>query len=81
MHPLRYILGGTPEENGVAFGALLDGEKSAYRDAVLLNTAAALMVADVVSDLKSGVEIAAESIDSGKARAKITALAKATQAA
>lgn len=80
-HPFDSILGGTPEENGRAFAALLDGEASAYRDAVLLNAAAALVVADKAGDLKTGVELAAQSIDSGAAKGKITALAQATQAA
>lgn len=80
-HPFEAILGGTPEENGRAFAALLDGEASAYRDAVLLNAAAALVVADKAPDLKIGVELAAQSIDSGAAKGKITALAQATQAA
>lgn len=80
-HPFESILGGTPEENGHAFAALLDGEPSAYRDAVLLNAAAALVVAEKAGDLKTGVELAAQSIDSGAAKAKITALAQATQAA
>ena len=78
-HPFEAILGGTPEENGRAFAALLDGEASAYRDAVLLNAAAALVVADKAPDLKAGVELAAQSIDSGAAKGKITALAQATQ--
>ncbi|MDA7429040.1 anthranilate phosphoribosyltransferase [Primorskyibacter aestuariivivens] len=81
VHPFRDILGGTPEENGKAFAGLLAGEPSAYRDAVLLNSAAALLVAGKADDLKSGVELAAESIDSGAAKAKIDALAKATQGA
>jgi len=79
VHPLSAILGGTPEENGVAFRALLDGEASAYRDAVLLNAAAALLVADKVSDLKDGVAMAAEAIDSGAAKAKVEGLARVTQ--
>jgi len=78
VHPFEAIVGGTPEENGVAFGALLDGEKGAYRDAVLLNAAAALVIAEKASDLKTGVEIARDSIDSGSARAKVTGLAAAT---
>lgn len=81
VHPLASILGGEPAENAVAFRALLDGAPSAYRDAVLFNAAAALIVADKVSDLKSGVEMAAESIDSGAAKAKIEALAALTSAA
>ncbi|MHC0053022.1 anthranilate phosphoribosyltransferase [Actibacterium sp. D379-3] len=78
VHPFEAILGGTPEENGHAFRALLDGAKSAYRDAVLLNAAAALVVADKVTTLPEGVEMASESIDSGAALAKIRGLAKIT---
>ncbi len=81
VHPFDEIVGGTPEENSVAFRALLDGEHSAYRDAVLLNSAAALVVADAASDLREGVMMAAESIDSGKAKEKIAALARITQEA
>lgn len=79
VHPFEDILGGTPEENGKAFAALLDGTKSAYRDAVLLNAAAALVVAEKASDLRDGVDMARESIDSGAAKQKITALARITQ--
>ena len=81
VHPFEDILGGTPKENARAFRALLDGQPSAYRDAVLLNAAAALTVADAASDLREGVEMAADSIDSGNARAKIDILARITQAA
>ncbi|MFT7595299.1 MAG: anthranilate phosphoribosyltransferase [Paracoccaceae bacterium] len=79
VHPFEDILGGTPQDNAVAFRALLDGVPSAYRDAVLLNAAAALVVADAAADLRTGVEMAAHSIDSGAARNKITALAHITQ--
>lgn len=81
VHPFEDIIGGTPAENAVAFRALLDGASGAYRDAVLLNAAAALLIADAASDLKTGVEMARASIDSGAAKAKIEALAKATQEA
>jgi len=81
VHPLRDILGGSPEENGRAFAALLEGAPSAYRDAVLLNAACALVVADHASDLRAGVEMARDSIDSGKAKAKLTALARLTSQA
>ena len=81
VHPFEAILGGTPEENGKAFRALLDGAPGAYRDAVLLNAAAALVVADAVGDLREGVEKARESIDSGKALAAIQGLAAVTSAA
>ena len=77
-HPFEAIVGGTPAENAAAFRALLDGAPGAYRDAVLLNAAAALMVADRVTDLADGVAMARASIDSGAAKAKITALARIT---
>ena len=80
VHPFEAILGGTPAENAAAFRALLDGEKGAYRDAVLFNTAAALMVADRATNLKEGVEMARASIDSGAAKSKIAALARLTHA-
>ncbi|WP_136442279.1 anthranilate phosphoribosyltransferase [Pacificoceanicola onchidii] len=78
VHPFEAILGGTPEENGKAFRALLDGAQNAYRDAVLLNAAAALCIARKASTLREGAEMARESIDSGAALSKVTALAKAT---
>ncbi|WP_299353264.1 anthranilate phosphoribosyltransferase [uncultured Shimia sp.] len=81
VHPFEEIMGGSPEDNAVAFRALLDGAQNAYRDAVLLNSAAALVVADAAENLVEGVEKARESIDSGAAKAKIEALAKATSAA
>ena len=81
VHPFEAILGGTPAENATAFSALLDGAPGAYRDAVLLNAAAALVVADKAADLKQGVEMARHSIDSGAAKAKLHALAAATTAA
>ncbi|WP_151720748.1 anthranilate phosphoribosyltransferase [Gemmobacter serpentinus] len=73
-HPFEAIVGGTPAENGAAFRRLLEGETGAYRDAVLLNAAAALVVADRAASLPEGVEIARESIDSGAALAKVEAL-------
>lgn len=79
VHPFRDILGGTPAENAVAFRALLDGHQSAYRDAVLLNAAAALIVADKVKTLPEGVEMARESIDSGAAKTCLKKLAQITQ--
>ncbi len=62
------LKGADPAYNAGRLRALLDGVKDPYRDVVLLNTAAALIVSDRAEDLKSGVRIAAEAIDSGKAR-------------
>jgi anthranilate phosphoribosyltransferase len=81
VHSFEAILGGTPEENGRAFRALLAGDPSAYRDAVLLNAAAALLIAGRATTLPEGVEIARESLDSGRAREKVEALARVTSAA
>jgi anthranilate phosphoribosyltransferase len=80
VHPFEAIIGGTPAENAREFKALLEGKRSAYRDAVLLNAAAALVVADAAPDLKAGVEKAAQSIDSGAAAEKLTAVVRITQA-
>ena len=81
QHAFEDIIGGTPEENAKALRALLDGETGAYRDAVLLNAAAALVVADAATDLRQGVEMARASIDSGAARDKVAGLTAMTQAA
>lgn len=75
-HPFEAVRGGTPEENGRAFRGLLDGAPGGYRDAVLLNAAAALVVAGRVASLREGVAMARESIDSGAARAKVEGLAR-----
>lgn len=79
-HPFAAVLGGTPAENARALRGLLDGAPSAYRDAVLLNAAAALIVAGRAETLTDGVALAAESIDGGAARAKVAALAAVTNA-
>ena len=81
VHPFEAILGGSPEDNGKAFSALLEGTPSAYRDAVLLNSAAALVIAGTANTLIEGVELARASIDSGAAKDKVTALAALTSAA
>ncbi|MEM7295616.1 MAG: anthranilate phosphoribosyltransferase [Pseudomonadota bacterium] len=81
VHPFEAIRGGTPEENAQAFAALLSGAASAYRDAVLLNSAAALYIAGRVANLREGVESAAESIDSGRAKSALETLARITQEA
>ncbi|WP_298803231.1 anthranilate phosphoribosyltransferase [uncultured Lentibacter sp.] len=78
VHPFEDIIGGTPAENATAFRALLAGEASAYRDAVLLNAAAALHVAGKADTLTTGVAMARDSIDSGRAAEKVAALAKLT---
>jgi anthranilate phosphoribosyltransferase len=68
-HPAIAIRGGDPAFNAAALRALLMGETGGYRDAVLMNAAAALIVAGEVEDWHSGVEEAAEAIDKGLAKA------------
>ena len=61
------LKGGTPEENAEAIGKLLGGETGPFRDTVLLNAAAGLLVAGRVDNLRAGAELAARSIDEGAA--------------
>lgn len=68
-HPLAALRGGDARENAAALRRLLQGERGAYRDAVLLNAAAALVVAGEAADLRGGAEEAAETIDKGLANA------------
>ncbi|MDQ4419975.1 anthranilate phosphoribosyltransferase [Sphingobium sp. DEHP117] len=68
-HPLSDIRGGDAAFNAAALRRLLEGEQGAYRDAVLLNAAAALIVAGEAEDGEEAVEEAAEAIDKGLANA------------
>lgn len=77
-HPFDAIVGGEPAYNAKAFRALLDGETGAYRDAVLLNAAASLLIAGKAADLREGAALAAEAIDRGDAKARLTRLAEVT---
>ena len=69
------LTGGSPADNAQALKRLLDGEKGAYRDIVCLNAAAAFLVAEKVETLRHGVELAAQVIDDGRARATLDKLA------
>lgn len=68
-HPPEALKGGDAAFNAAALRRLLRGETGAYRDAVLLNAAAALIVADHISSWHEGVEEAAEALDKGLANA------------
>ncbi|MBC6980777.1 anthranilate phosphoribosyltransferase [Caulobacter sp. 17J80-11] len=78
--PIEAIRGGDPAVNAQALRELLDGRTGPYRDVVLLNTAAALLVADIAEDLRHGVELAAASIDEGRARTALDKLIETTNA-
>ena len=68
------LKGGDPAYNAAAIHKVLAGEKNAFRDIVVLNSAAALMVAGKAKDLKQGAALAAASIDGGKAAAALATL-------
>jgi anthranilate phosphoribosyltransferase len=63
--PAEALKGGEPAENAAALLALLEGAPGAYRDCVLLNAAAALIVAGLAQTLPEGVALAARSVDTG----------------
>jgi anthranilate phosphoribosyltransferase len=68
------LLGGDAEENAAALWSLLEGTPGAYRDIVVINSAAALIVAGRAKDLAQGARQAEESIDSGSARRALEAM-------
>ena len=68
-YPADAIRGGDAAYNASALRRMLMGEQGAYRDTVLLNSAAALLVADEVTTIQDGIEEAAEAIDKGLANA------------
>jgi anthranilate phosphoribosyltransferase len=76
--PISAIVGGDPEFNAAALLALLDGARGAYRDTVLLNAAAALIVAGRTTSLRDGVALAQTALDSGAARAALETLKRET---
>ncbi len=68
------LKGGDAQANAKALSAVLAGETGPYRDIVIANSAAALIVAGKAGLLSDAVEIARASIDEGKARAALEAL-------
>lgn len=74
--PVETILGGSVQDNAQALLGVLKGASSPYRDIVLLNSAAALMVADKVTSLSEGVVMAQEAIISGKALTTLRTLSQ-----
>lgn len=73
---LDKLRGGQPEENAGALTALLAGERSEYRDIVLLNSGAALMIAGLADDIPAGVSMATKSIDAGNAKQALEILVR-----
>ena len=73
--------GGVAEENAATMRRLFQGEGGPIRDAVLLNSAAALVAADKADSLGQGISMAAEAIDGGAALARVDALVEVSQGA
>jgi anthranilate phosphoribosyltransferase len=72
--PLEDIKGGDRAENALILRRLFQGERGPIRDVVLLNSAATLMVGGKAQDLKDGIGLASEAIDSGEALRRMEAL-------
>lgn len=79
VHPISTIEGGAPEENAAAIRDLMDGREGPFRDIVLFNAAAGLLVSGLVADLPAGVARAAEAIDSGGARETLDKLVRTSR--
>ena len=76
---LQELKGGSPEDNVKIMKSLLQGERGAKRDVVLLNAAVTLMLAEKVPDFETGLALAAEAIDSGQALKKLDQLIQVSQ--
>jgi anthranilate phosphoribosyltransferase len=76
---LNEIRGGTPQHNAQVLRHILSGERSAKRDVVAMNAAAALVVGGKAKDLREGARLAEEIIDSGRALEKLKALVTLSQ--
>lgn len=76
--PMESLTGGDAVENAAIIRAIVSGEKSPKRDVVLLNAAAALVAAGRADSIVEALPIAAESLDSGAARAKLNKLVEFT---
>lgn len=77
-HEIKAISGGDANHNAHELRLLLSGKESAYSDMILLNAAAALVVAGKARDLKNGIEMAQESIARGKAKEALEKLVEIT---
>jgi anthranilate phosphoribosyltransferase len=75
---LEDLLGGEADSNALALRTVLDGMPGPYRDIVLLNSAAALVVAERAADIRDGVSLAERAIDAGAARAVLQRLVTIT---
>lgn len=77
---LADLQGGSADRSATIVRSVLQGEKGPARDVVLLNSGAALYVSGIAPSIAEGMRVAAESIDSGKARRKLDDLVRMTSA-
>jgi anthranilate phosphoribosyltransferase len=77
---LDAITGGAPDQNASAIRKVLDGERGAFRDIVVLNTAAALIIAGKAESLREGAAVAARAIDEGRASEALAKLIEISNA-
>ena len=73
------LKGGSAEENAATMRRLFQGEGGPIRDAVLLNSGAALLAAELAGDLREGIAMAAQAIDTGAALERVDALVEVSQ--
>jgi anthranilate phosphoribosyltransferase len=78
---LADLTGGAPDYNAGSLRRMLEGQTGAYRDIVLLNAAAALLVGEAVETLREGVELAGAVVDDGRALTALDQLIAITNAA
>ncbi|CAI6059822.1 Anthranilate phosphoribosyltransferase [Paenibacillus sp. JJ-100] len=80
LHPLEAVLGGDAAQNAEIIHRIFQGERSAYREVVLLNAGACIYVSGLADSIAEGVKLAAEAVDSGKAASKLEQLIHTTEA-
>ncbi len=78
---LEELRGGNPQESATIVRNVLTGQKGSPRDVVILNSGAALYVSGKAATIKDGLRLAADSIDSGRARQKLEQLIEMTNVA
>ena len=78
--PIEAVRGGGKTANAATMRALFNGEGGPVRDYALLNSAGVLLVGDLVTNIRDGVQLAAQTIDSGAAKACMESMIEASQA-
>jgi anthranilate phosphoribosyltransferase len=71
---IEELAGGSPQENAAAIRKVFEGERGAKRDAVLMNAAGAIAAGGHAGDLREGIALAREALDSGSAIARLDEL-------